>query len=261
MALIKCSNCSEYYSDLLSVCKYCNNRKELTKNNIKNSAQETDTNYTERGYPKEAQNIMENQLIDIFEDELLIKDSSNEERRIPINKIADVNYDSITSSVNCPINRYKVIRNLLLIILLLFAAWNYNSNYKEIEIKNTAGYGGYGKGWLGSSYQPGGPGSSVYRTYEKRDGDNWGVYYNKRIAFYAWLFAGGAVLICGIILLHRPISEYKYQYKYNLHTIKIRADDGTIMGGQIKVIYVGNYEETKEAYETLIKYKKESMFV
>jgi len=29
MALIKCSNCGKDYSDLLSVCKHCNNRKEL----------------------------------------------------------------------------------------------------------------------------------------------------------------------------------------------------------------------------------------
>ena len=29
MALIKCSNCGKDYSNLLSVCKYCNNRKEL----------------------------------------------------------------------------------------------------------------------------------------------------------------------------------------------------------------------------------------
>jgi len=29
MVLIKCSNCGEDYSDLLSVCKHCNNRKEL----------------------------------------------------------------------------------------------------------------------------------------------------------------------------------------------------------------------------------------
>ena len=29
MALIKCTHCGKDYSDLLSVCKHCNNRKEL----------------------------------------------------------------------------------------------------------------------------------------------------------------------------------------------------------------------------------------
>ena len=207
----------------------------------------------------------DNQLIDISEDSLLIKDSSGQERRISIDKI-DNGVDSITSSVNYPINRYKVIRNILLILLLFLSIWNYTSNYPEIKIMDItnasdllrSGYGYYGNNWVGEKYQPGGKGTSLYTVYEKRYSAGkmypGGLYYNKRLDFYLFLilmlFFFGAV----ILLLSSRISKYQYQYQHNLHTITIFANE------KKKHITVGNYEETKQAYIKLKRYKKELAF-
>jgi hypothetical protein len=69
------------------------------------------------------------QLIDINEDELLIKDNSVE-KKIPINKIS-----KITSIIDYPIKSRTSWKNIFLLLFGILFIWNFISNYLPGDIK------------------------------------------------------------------------------------------------------------------------------
>jgi hypothetical protein len=199
--------------------------------------------------------MSKNQLLNITKEEILFRNISGEEESIKLIKIDDVN---ISSSVDYPLKKYRVIKNILSLAFCILIVWNYSSNYVDKKIENTSGYGYYGYPWVGEKYQPGGKGSSLYTVDVRRDG----MYYNDRISFYVFAFLLVFIFVFPILYLNKKISKYQHNYKTNLHTITISPKEHSqrLVNRSEKVITVGDYETTKENYLKLKSFLKGSSF-
>ena len=198
---------------------------------------------------------MKNQLLNITKDEILFKNFSGEEESIKLIKIDDVN---VSSSVNYPVKKYRTIRNILALSFCILFLWNFSSNYPDKKIQDTSGYGYYGYPWVGTKYQPGGKGSSLYTTEVRRDG----IYYNKRINFFVMVLWKMLGLGFPIYYLSKRVSQYQENYNTNLHTITVtpKAHSKRLVNISQKVITVGDYETTKDNYLKLKSFLKGSSF-